>query len=28
MWEKSGIGYADLITELVELALERETGLR
>lgn len=28
MWEKSGLGYADLITELVELALERETGLR
>lgn len=28
MWEKSGLGYADLITELIELALERETGLR
>ncbi|SDD64849.1 D-alanine-D-alanine ligase [Sanguibacter gelidistatuariae] len=28
MWEKSGLGYSDLITELLELALERPTGLR
>ncbi len=28
MWEKSGLGYSDLITELIDLALERPTGLR
>lgn len=28
MWDRSGLPYAELITELVELALERETGLR
>ena len=28
MWEKSGLGYPDLIDELVALALERPTGLR
>lgn len=28
MWQRSGLSYADLITELVELAMERRTGLR
>ncbi len=28
MWEVSGLGYADLVDELVGLALERPTGLR
>lgn len=28
MWERSGLGYRDLITELVELARQRRTGLR
>ncbi|KRC37570.1 MULTISPECIES: D-alanine--D-alanine ligase family protein [Oerskovia] len=28
MWEKSGISYPDLIDELIQLALERPTGLR
>ena len=28
MWERSGVPYTDLITELVELARERRTGLR
>jgi D-alanine-D-alanine ligase len=28
MWEKSGLSYADLIAELITLALERPTGLR
>lgn len=28
MWQRSGLAYADLIDELVELALERPTGLR
>ena len=28
MWERSGLSYQDLITELVELARERRTGLR
>src|SRR5699024_10785606 len=28
MWERSGMPYTDLITELVELARERPTGLR
>jgi len=28
MWAATGLGYADLIDELVELALERRTGLR
>ncbi|MEP7765012.1 D-alanine--D-alanine ligase family protein [Sanguibacter sp. 25GB23B1] len=28
MWEATGLSYPDLITELLELALERPTGLR
>ncbi len=28
MWSKSGLGYTELIDELIELALERGTGLR
>ncbi|WP_163544556.1 D-alanine--D-alanine ligase family protein [Occultella kanbiaonis] len=28
MWQRSGLAYPDLITELIELALERPTGLR
>jgi D-alanine-D-alanine ligase len=28
MWEASGIGYTELVGELIELALERPTGLR
>lgn len=28
MWERTGLPYADLIDELIELALERPTGLR
>jgi D-alanine-D-alanine ligase len=28
MWEATGLSYADLIDELVQLALERPTGLR
>ncbi|MDR3202929.1 MAG: D-alanine--D-alanine ligase A, partial [Bifidobacteriaceae bacterium] len=28
MWEAAGLGYGALITELVELALARPTGLR
>lgn len=28
LWEASGLGYADLIAELIRLALERTTGLR
>ncbi|THJ66318.1 D-alanine--D-alanine ligase [Arthrobacter echini] len=28
MWAKSGLGYTELIDELIELALERGTGLR
>ena len=28
MWEASGLAYADLIDELIQLALERPTGLR
>ena len=28
MWERSGLAYRDLITELIELARERRTGLR
>jgi D-alanine-D-alanine ligase len=28
MWEASGIGYRELIDELISLALERRTGLR
>ena len=28
MWDKSGLAYPDLITELIELALERPVGLR
>lgn len=28
MWERSGLGYRDLITELIELARGRRTGLR
>lgn len=28
MWEASGLSYPELITELIELALERPTGLR
>lgn len=28
MWEKSGITYAELIDELIQLALQRPTGLR
>src|SRR5690606_34610968 len=28
MWERTGLSYPELITELLELALERPTGLR
>ncbi len=28
MWEKSGVAYTELITELIDLALSRPTGLR
>ncbi|UFU01990.1 D-alanine--D-alanine ligase [Ruania suaedae] len=28
MWERSGLAYRDLITELIELARQRRTGLR
>jgi D-alanine-D-alanine ligase len=28
MWEASGLAYPDLIDELIQLALERRTGLR
>jgi D-alanine-D-alanine ligase len=28
MWAASGLGYADLIDELIYLALNRKTGLR
>jgi D-alanine-D-alanine ligase len=28
MWERTGILYKDLVTELIELALERPVGLR
>ena len=28
MWEASGLAYPDLIDELIQLALERPTGLR
>lgn len=28
MWERSGLAYTDLLTELIELALERPVGLR
>ena len=28
MWEASGLPYPDLIDELIQLALERPTGLR
>lgn len=28
LWQRSGMGYTELITELLELALERPTGLR
>ncbi|MBG6083561.1 D-alanine--D-alanine ligase family protein [Zhihengliuella flava] len=28
MWEKTGLSYPDLIDELIQLALERRTGLR
>jgi D-alanine-D-alanine ligase len=28
MWAASGLGYPDLIDELIQLALERRTGLR
>ncbi|MGO1317156.1 MAG: D-alanine--D-alanine ligase family protein [Cellulomonadaceae bacterium] len=28
MWERSGLGYGELIDELIALALERPTGLR
>jgi len=28
MWKASGLGYADLIDELIHLALHRKTGLR
>ena len=28
MWAQSGLPYRELITELLELALERPTGLR
>ena len=28
MWEASGLAYSDLIDELIQLALERRTGLR
>ena len=28
MWEASGLPYAELVDELLQLALERPTGLR
>ena len=28
MWERSGLPYAELLDELIDLALERGTGLR
>ena len=28
MWEASGLAYPELIDELIQLALERRTGLR
>ncbi|GAA4367523.1 D-alanine--D-alanine ligase family protein [Nocardioides caricicola] len=28
MWEASGLSYTDLVDELIQLALERDTGLR
>ena len=28
MWEASGVGYPELVDELIRLALERPTGLR
>jgi D-alanine-D-alanine ligase len=28
MWAASGLAYADLIDELIHLALNRKTGLR
>lgn len=28
MWEASGLSYTDLVDELIQLALERQTGLR
>lgn len=28
MWARAGMGYGDLVAELIELALERPTGLR
>ena len=28
LWEATGLSYADLIAELIRLALERPTGLR
>ena len=28
MWEASGLTYTDLVDELIQLALERRTGLR
>jgi len=28
MWEASGLPYPELIDELIQLALERPTGLR
>jgi D-alanine-D-alanine ligase len=28
MWEATGLSYRDLIDELIQLALERPTGLR
>jgi D-alanine-D-alanine ligase len=28
MWDASGLSYAELIDELIQLALERPTGLR
>ena len=28
MWEASGVGYAELVDELLRLALARPTGLR
>ena len=28
VWRESGLDYTDLITDLIELARERKTGLR
>ena len=28
MWQESGVGYAELVDELIQLALERPVGLR